>query len=106
MKRTEIEDEFACQLRLAKISFDREVQAIEGRKFKWDFRIYKDFKTDLLIEIQGGIWVKGGHSTGIGITRDCEKLNLATLAGYSCMAFTKKHIQTGKGLKWVQEYLK
>jgi hypothetical protein len=108
MARTELEDEFALQLRLAGIDYQREVKVIPGRRFKWDFWITgingKEFR-DLLVEIQGGIWIKGGHTTGKGITRDAEKLNLAALAGFRSMQFTKEHIQSGQALKWVQEFL-
>ena len=98
---SELEEEFAQQLRLAKIPFLREVKPIPGRKFRWDFQI-----KDLLVEVQGGIWGKGGHSTGKGITRDMEKLNLGTLAGYHQMHFGAEHIKSGQALKWVQEWMK
>jgi hypothetical protein len=104
-KRTELEDELAYQLDLAGIEYEREFKAIENRRFKWDFFIEKQTPNsrDILIEVQGGIWVKGGHSTGTGITRDAEKLNLATLAGYSSLVVTKEHIKSGQALKWIQE---
>lgn len=57
----------------------------------------------VLIEVQGGIWVKGGHSTGTGITRDAEKNNLAVLAGYRTLIVTSEHIKSGQALKWIQE---
>ena len=51
------------------------------------------------------IWVRGGHSTGTGITRDCEKLNLATLAGWRTLQVTKDHVKSGQALAWIQEAL-
>jgi len=104
-----LENTFALQLKLAGIPFERGVKGIvPGRRFEWDFRV-----KGLLIEVQGGIFrrkngvnVPQGHSTGMGITRDCEKANLALLQGWPTMAITKAHIESGKALAWVQEYLK
>ena len=96
-----LENTFAFQLKAANIPFIREVKPIPGRRFRFDFQV-----KDLLIEIQGGIFRKGAHSTGVGITRDCAKQNMAALEGYHTMAFTKEHIEKGLALGWVQAYLK
>jgi hypothetical protein len=45
------------------------------------------------VEIQGGTWVKGGHSTGAGIRRDVTKSNLAQLSGWACLALTADMIE-------------
>ena len=90
---SDLEDTLAFQLRAVGIPFKSQVFAIQGRKYQWDFQI-----GDYLIEVQGGIWHKGGHSTGTGITRDCEKLNLATLAGYKVLAFTGDMVHDGRAL--------
>lgn len=79
-----------------------EFKAIPKRRFRWDLAYPESL---ILIEIQGGIWHRGGHSTGTGITRDCEKLNLASLAGFHCFAFTSGHIADGSALKTVQKAL-
>ena len=50
------------------------------RKFRADFA---HPQAKVIIEIQGGIWQKSGHSSGKGITRDAEKLNLATAEGWA-----------------------
>lgn len=81
----------------------REYRAIEGRKYRFDFA-WPERK--LLIEVQGAIWVRGGHSTGAGITRDAEKLNLATLAGFKCLHLTSAHVMSGQALTWIKEALK
>lgn len=81
----------------------REFRAIAGRRYRYDFA-WPERK--LLIEVQGAIWVRGGHSTGVGITRDAEKLNLATLAGFRCLHVTSTHVTSGQALTWIQEALK
>lgn len=81
----------------------REFKAILGRRFRWDFA-WPEHK--LLVEVQGGIWQRGGHSTGKGITRDAEKLNLASLAGYRSLAFTADQIRGGQALAWLQQFFR
>jgi len=99
-----LEDKMAEQLDLAKIPYEKEVSVIPGRRFRWDFRVGGPSKR-VLVEVQGAIWVKGGHSTGTGISRDAEKLNLATLAGWRTLILTAEMIKDGRGLKWIQEAL-
>lgn len=41
------------------------------------------------LEIQGGTWVKSGHSSGRGIERDCIKALLAQVDGWALVAFTE-----------------
>ncbi len=102
-KRTELEDELARQLDNAEIPYEREFFAIPHRRFRWDFHI---LGTNLIIEVQGGIFVKGGHSTGVGIMRDSEKHNLAMLAGYRDLLVNKTTIKSLQALHWIQEAIK
>ena len=96
-----LNDLFAFHLDANDIQFEREYQAIKGRKYLFDFRL-----GNLLIEIQGGIWMRrGAHNTGKAITRDCEKLNLATLAGYDVMHFTTDMVESGEAVNLVLRYL-
>jgi hypothetical protein len=57
------------------------------RKFRADFA---HIESRVLIDIQGGVWMKGSskHSSGVGITRDCEKLFLASSNGYATFYLT------------------
>ena len=77
--------------------------AIPGRKLRWDFAWPAKH---LLVEIQGGIWAKGGHTSGVGVNRDCEKANLATLAGWHILSLTPNQIREGLALRWIQEALR
>lgn len=98
---SQLEEALALQLDAAKIPYERQYRAIPARRFTWDFY----FKPNLLLEVQGGIWHRGGHSTGTGITRDAEKNNLATLAGFRSLMVTSEHIKSGKALAWIIEAL-
>lgn len=77
-------------------------RAVPGRKFRWDLAYPEKM---LLVEVQGGIWNVGAHSSGVGINRDLEKANLATLLGYRCLLVTSNHIRSGQALAWIQEAL-
>lgn len=102
-KHSHLEETLAFQIRAAKLPVpEREFKALEGRRFRWDFA-WPDHS--LLVEVQGGIWFKGGHSSGAGITRDCTKLSLATLDGWATIQVTKDHIESGEALRWIKQYL-
>ena len=96
------EDMLALQMDALGITYEREVKVIPGRQFRWDFKLKG---TALLIEVQGGIWQKGGHSTGRGISRDCQKQTLAALYGWHVMLFTTKMIEDGEAIGYVEKYL-
>jgi very-short-patch-repair endonuclease len=99
-----LEDTLCAQLALAGFkAFKREFCAIPGRRFRWDFA-WPDNK--LLVEVQGGTWNGGSHGRGSGISRDTEKLNLATCHGWRVLQFTPDQVREGKALRWVQQFFK
>jgi hypothetical protein len=61
------------------------------RRFLADFA---HIESKVLIDIQGGVWMKGksGHSSGSGIISDCEKLFLASSNGYTTFYLTDSMI--------------
>lgn len=102
MGKQTAENLFAFQLMALDVEFEREYRAIPGRRFRFDFRI-----GDLLIEIQGGIWMaKGAHNTGKAIMRDCTKGNLATLYGFRTLSFTPDMVKSGEALEMVEKVLR
>lgn len=60
-------------------SLRQEYTFSDRRKFRFD---YVHLKTATAIEVNGGVYVKGGHSTGKGIERDYQKNNEAIICGY------------------------
>ena len=71
-----------------------EVVFYPGRRWRLDYAI---LELRLGIEIQGGTFIGGGHSRGMGQNRDFEKQNAATALGWRVLfADTKmlapKHI--------------
>jgi hypothetical protein len=84
-KRESLEDIF---LRTWKQEFpnlpvpERQYRHNPIRKWRWDFRI-----DHVLVDIQGGTFVRGGHSRGVGQDRDYEKWNDAVRMGYKPLLF-------------------
>lgn len=73
------------------------------RKWRTDF-VFKDFK--LMVEIDGGIWIKGAHGNPADIIRNMRKGNDAILLGYHVLHFTPAEVKTGQALKFTQQALK
>ena len=59
----------------------------------------------LLLEVDGGIYSGGRHVRGAGYEKDCEKLNLAAVEGYTVLRVTKKHLLNGDAMRWVRQCL-
>lgn len=64
------------------------------RKFRLDFAWEAQ---KVAVEVEGATWVKGAHSSGAGIQRDCEKSNLALLAGWRVLRFTSTMLDDNPG---------
>lgn len=82
-------------------SLEREVRVCDYRKFRFDFA---HIPTRTAIEIEGGTWVMGGHSTGAGIARDCEKSFIAITEGWTMFRLTKEMIDIShieKIIRWI-----
>jgi very-short-patch-repair endonuclease len=60
------------------------------RKFELDFA-WLEIK--LGVEIQGQIWMKGGHTSGVGYRRDLEKKHMLIEQGWILLEFEPKHIR-------------
>ena len=61
------------------LDLEVEQTIIPQRKYRFD---YVHHPSKVAIELNGGVWARMGHSTGSGITRDYEKLNLAQSLGW------------------------
>jgi very-short-patch-repair endonuclease len=98
-----LEDTFAAQLDAYGLTgYVREYQAIPARKFRFDFAFVE---ARLLIEINGGTYSKGAHSTGIGLHRDYEKGNLAVKEGWRVLAFDVKQVKSGEAVSFTQSII-
>ena len=99
---SDAEEAFAFQLRALDIPFDREVRFAPPRRWRADFRIIGH---RLLIEVDGGTWAGGRHTTGAGFAADCAKLNEATILGYRVLRVTPSMVDDGSALALVERAL-
>lgn len=103
MSKSDLEDTLAFQLdALGLTGYVREYQAIKGRKFRFDFA-WLDAR--LLVEVNGGTYTKGAHSTGQGIRRDYEKLRLAQDHGWKVYPFDAQAVRSGEAVEQVRKAL-
>lgn len=94
---------FAMQCEADKLHVEREYRFDAVRKFRFDFAIPEH---KLGIEIDGGIFGKGGHSTPLGIVRDMTKQNCAVMNGWWVLRFTPADISCGIAINLVKDWLK
>jgi len=103
VSKSALEAELALQIRALGLPEPvREYQAITGRKFRFDFAWLEN---RLLVEVNGGTYTKGAHSTGQGIARDYEKANLATLDGWRVLMFDGKAVKSGEAVEVIRKAL-
>lgn len=102
---SDAEEALAFQLRAVGIAFEREVRFAPPRKWRADFEILPVSAAHLLIEVDGGTWAGGRHTTGAGFAADCEKLNEATLLGYRVLRVTPSMVTSGAALVLVERAL-
>lgn len=99
--REVLEARLALALRANRIEHTREF-SLPGRQFRWDFAFPQ---ARLLVEVQGGIWRKGAHSSGVGVTRDCEKAAYAAMHGWRTFGVTAAQIDSGEAVQWINAAL-
>ena len=81
---------------------DSEFRFHETRRWRWDFCWPSyDFSTHipdpcivggLALEVQGGIWSRGAHGRGTGITRDHEKFSEGAALGWRLLLVEPKDL--------------
>jgi very-short-patch-repair endonuclease len=58
------------------------------------------------VEIDGGTWTGGRHTTGSGYEKDCEKHNAAVLMGWRVFRFTTGQARDGTAIMVLREALR
>jgi very-short-patch-repair endonuclease len=89
----------AGQLDLRGISYERELMLIPGRRFRFDFLLAQ---FALVVEVEGGTWSGGRHTTGAGFRSDCFKYNAALELGYRVLRFTTDMVTKGEAIAQVE----
>jgi very-short-patch-repair endonuclease len=65
----------------------KEVTFFPGRRFRFDYACHNAMAA---VELDGGVFVRGRHSGGMGQVRDAEKGRLAAYSGWNVIHFTTK----------------
>lgn len=87
----ELEREYSFILKADEAARRRFVSA-NGRPRMWRF----DFAWPayrVAVELEGGVFVGGGHNRGVIYTSNCRKYNAATILGWRVLRFTIKDIE-------------
>lgn len=101
---SDLETELDFQIRSYKLpAATREHRFDPVRRWRFDFS-WPDKK--IALEIEGGIWVRGGHSRGKGFISDCDKYNKATLDGWRVFRVTTNHVRSGEAVALLQSALR
>lgn len=105
MKQSAPEAEFALHCKAYKLNPVAEFRFCETRRFRADFAFVDRM---ILVEIEGGGWLgaKGGHTSGKGLERDCEKASIAASLGYRLFRFTPAQIRSGWAIEIMLKALK
>jgi hypothetical protein len=75
-----------------------------SQKRKWEF----DWcwpEVLLAVEIEGGAWVGGRHTTGSGFSNDLEKYLEAQLMGWTIMRVDTEMVKTGRAVDAVRRWM-
>ena len=75
-----------------------ELMLIPKRRFRFDFLL----AGDLIIEVEGGTWSGGRHTTGAGFRSDCFKYNAALELGYRVLRYTTDMVTKGEAIAQVE----
>lgn len=86
-----------------KCKCEKEFRFHPVRKWRADYAIPK-YK--IIIEVEGGVWVKGRHNHPSGFVKDMEKYNTATAMGWSILRVVPKDLMTENTLDLIKETIK
>lgn len=97
----------ATQLEQVGIGYHREWRFAPPRRWRADFAVPAGaFESpSLLVEIDGGGFIAGRHSRGLGMEHDAEKASAAAILGYRVIRCTPSQVEDGRALGWIQDAL-
>lgn len=84
----------------------RELVFHPTRKWRFDLAWILSNAPPLAVECHGGIYIHGGHTRGAHFESDCEKMNEAVVLGWRVLAVTRKQIESGQAITWIEKLLK
>lgn len=105
-KRTAAQDALAFQLKAAKISCTPEYQWNPKTKQRADFLVFGRGFQSLLVEVDGGLYINGGHTRGAARERDYERDAEAMMLGFKVLRVSPRQVKQGKAIQWITSLLK
>ena len=99
------EERLAFHLRAEGLGhFERQYRWCQGKRYRADFAYPK---ARLLIEVQGGIYIRArrSHTGGDGYEYDRRRNNEAVVLGYRVLEFTTKHVKSGYAVLTIRRAL-
>lgn len=77
------------------------------RKWRFDYAwpTAKYLGRPVAVEIEGGIWTRGRHTTGRGYLADLEKYNEAARLGWFVLRFTPTQLRKGEAQTYMKQIL-
>jgi len=85
------------------IDVEMEYKFHPTRKWRYDYAI---ISKHIAIEVEGGVWSGGRHTTGKGFLGDCEKYNSGTLMGWRIFRVTPQTLMTTATMNMIKEAIK
>lgn len=78
-----------------------------------EYRRERDWRVDfawpeqrVILEVEGGVWTEGRHTRGSGFSKDVEKYNALTAAGWTVYRVTQREVNSGEALRIAERALK
>lgn len=72
------------------------------RKWRFDFAWMEE---RVALEVEGGVWIGGGHTRGSGFTKDLSKYNSAALLGWRVFRVTPDQLCRIETVKMIRSAL-
>lgn len=92
MKPSSLELKAITRIRTAKLPEpESEFAFAYPRRWRFDFA-YPDFKIG--IELEGGLWIQGRHTSPQGFIKDMDKYNAAALLGWRVLRYSHENLDT------------
>ena len=94
-----------CQICKATLGVEvvKEFKFHLSRKWRYDYAI---IESKIAIEVEGGVWSGGRHTTGKGFSGDMEKYNAGTLLGWRIFRVTPENLLKTSTFEMIKEALK
>jgi very-short-patch-repair endonuclease len=89
-------------LKAYQVSFEREYRFAPPRRWRADFALVEP---RILVEVEGGVWSGGRHTTGAGFEKDAEKYNAATAQGWRVFRYSTGMVTSGEAITQIMGVL-